>query len=167
MTRGRRSHSRPRCLCDIPCRSPQLRLGGTNCVLHCQLWRAAHHRLRRSFPCDIVGPRDGNRDIVDAPARETDVEPRGIDVGANDGRVRCLALNAVHGRRICELQVLEGILGRYPPQLTAVARRCEVDSLLTNRLDNRAFSTNTWSYAKRCRRRWRQRARQSFGVSLS
>ena len=38
----------------------------------------------------------------------------------------------MHRRRVCELQVLPGILGRHSPQLTAVVNRREIDGLLAD-----------------------------------
>ncbi len=100
-------------------------------ILHRQLGSATLHRIREALAS--LGIRVCNNDcgVVRPPAGEVDVKPRGIRLGANERGLGRLALHAMHGRRIRELQVVARVLGRDRRQLAAVASRHKVDALLT------------------------------------
>jgi hypothetical protein len=101
-------------------------------VTNAQLIRAAEHRCGQIFVCPVlISGHDDDR-VSCASARESDVQPCGIDVWSDDGLVDGFALNAVHSSGVREMQVLRRVGARNATNVTRVNRGHEVDAVRSN-----------------------------------
>src|SRR5690606_18266449 len=93
---------------------------GTDGIRDVWFRESAHHLAREFLPCRNVRAGDDDDLVVSAPPREPDVEARGVDVRSDEGGVCGLALDAMHGRGVCEVHVVRRVLGRDDPGVGGV-----------------------------------------------